>query len=95
MKSEKQVRKQMTEENTRVHDKSLDWHVRARALYRRNALRWVIEESEVELDGATDGTDGSVVADDVDTDAQCEIINAAQYLDADGIRDMIEYLKSL
>lgn len=45
-----------------------------------------------ELDGETDG---SIVSDDVDGQSQCEIIEAAQYLDTNGIRDMITYLKSL
>lgn len=48
--------------------------------------------SAMELDGETDG---SIVAKDVDQEAQCSIIDAAQYLNSDGIQGMIDYLKSL
>ena len=48
--------------------------------------------STVELEGETDG---SIVAEDVDSTAQCEIIQSSQYLNEKGLRDMIDYLKAL
>ena len=46
----------------------------------------------VELQGEMDG---SITREDVDTQAQADIIDAAQYLNDNGCRQMIEYLESL